>query len=222
MNYAIIIVSAIIFSFLDYLFIQYKSVISENKKISMVGIIPHGWKQIACFTLIPISLFGLAFMMNLFYAKSILYTLKRVCVIALLWPAAYSDYREYRIPNKLILFWSCIRVLLLIVEFIALHGNVLATFVSEICAIVGSAIVCFACMFLSRGSLGMGDLKLLMVMAAFLGVEGICYTMFVSIFFAAIISIGLLIFKRKSRKDKIPFAPFVLTGTLVCLILAGV
>ena len=68
----------------------------------------------------------------------------------------------------------------------------------------------------------MGDIKLMIMMSALLGIEGICYGMFVSVFFAFIVSVILLITKRKKKKDAIPFAPFILAGTFTCLILSGV
>lgn len=222
MDIAILIVGILILSIADYLYIRRKHIIIEKNKIDIKGFIPVGWKQIFCYVIIPISILAIALMYNRFYEYSLLYTLKRMCVVAVLWPIAISDYQEFRIPNKLILYGFALRIPLLIAEIIVQTNSVLAILINELIAIVGATIVCIACMFLSRGSLGMGDLKLLMFMSAFLGVEGICYTMFVSIFFSAITAIGLLIFKKKSRKDAIPFAPFILAGTFVCLILTGV
>lgn len=222
MEIAVLIVGIIILSIVDYLYIRRDHITIQKNKIDIRGIIPVGWKQIVCFVMIPMCLLAIALMYNRFYDLSLTYTLKRICVVAVLWPIAISDYKEFRIPNKLILYGLALRVPLLIAEIALQTDVVLAIVINELVAVVGATIVCIACMFLSRGSLGMGDLKLLMFMSAFLGVEGICYTMFVSIFFSAIIAIGLLIFKKKSRKDAIPFAPFILAGTFICLILTGV
>lgn len=222
MDIAILIVGILILSIVDYLYIRRKNIVIEKNKINIKRFIPIGWKQTTCFIIIPITLLAIALMYSRFYDFSLIYTLKRMCVIAVLWPIAISDYQEFRIPNKLILYGFALRVPLLISEIFVQTDTILAIVINELVAIVGATIVCIACMFLSRGSLGMGDLKLLMFMSAFLGVEGICYTMFVSIFFSAVVAIGLLIFKKKSRKDAIPFAPFILAGTFVCLILTGV
>lgn len=215
------IAGILILSIINYLYIQRKQIFRE-KQINLKGLVPVGWKQIVYYILMPGSLLAIALMYNSFYELPLIYTLKRICVLAILWPVAVSDYQEFRIPNKLILYGFALRAPLLIAESIIQTDSVLETVVNEAIALIGATIVCIVCMILSRGSLGMGDLKLLMFMSAFLGVEGICYTMFVSIFFSAVIAIGLLIFKKKSRKDAIPFAPFILTGTFICLILTGV
>ena len=222
MDIAILVFGIVILSIVDYLYIRCKEILIKKKKINIKGFIPVGWKQTICFVIIPISILAIALMYNRFYDFSLIHTLKRMCVIAVLWPIAISDFQEFRIPNKLILYGFALRVPLLIAEIIFKTDSVWGIVLNELIAIVGATLVCISCMFLSRGSLGMGDLKLLMFMSAFLGIEGICYSMFVSIFFSAITAIGLLIFKKKSRKDAIPFAPFILTGTFICLILTGV
>ncbi len=219
---AILIAGIIILSVADYLYIRREQIILSGRRINIKGFVPDGWKQIIYFVFIPLSLLAIALMYNRFYHFTVIYTLKRLSVVAVLWPISISDFRDFRIPNKLIVYGFILRVPLLIAELIFQPDSVVAIVINEVVAIVGAVIVCLVCMFLSRGSLGMGDLKLLMFMSAFLGVEGICYTMFLSIFFSAVIAIGFLIFKKKSRKDAIPFAPFILVGTIVCLMLTGV
>lgn len=222
MKIAVIIVCIILLSLLDYLFINWKHILGENKKVNIKAILPSGWKQSIVYLLIPLSLACIAVMYFGFYDCALILTLKRISVIAILWPIAISDFKEYRIPNKLLLYGLLLRFLLLIAELTTDLRLTLTTLANEGIALVFVTIICIGCMLLSRGSLGMGDLKLAMCMSIFLGIEGMCYTMFVSVFFSAFIAIGLLITKKKSRKDALPFAPFILTGSFVGLILTGV
>lgn len=218
----VLMIGVILLSFVDYGYIRRKNILLLERKIQIREIRPQGWKQILCFIVIPISLIAIVIMMISFYKMNILYTAKRVCIIAILWPIAVCDYQEMRIPNKLILYGLLLRLLLLGSEMIFAYETVLPIIINEGIAILGAVIVCMICMLLSRGSLGMGDLKLMCLMAAFLGIEGICYSMFVSIFFSFIVAVGLLITQKKSKKDAIPFAPFILAGTFVSLIISGV
>ncbi len=222
MEWMIFLPAIVLLSLIDYVYIRRKAVIADKRIKNIRGILPSGWKQWLCFVCIPVSLVGVAWMISSFYRMPVVYVLKRVCVVAVLWPIAVSDFQEYRIPNKLILLGLALRVPFLVAELFVHTDTVGAVVVNELVAVAGSTVVCLVCMFLSRGSLGMGDLKLLMFMSVFLGVEGILGSMFVSIFFSAVAAIGLLLLRKKSRKDAIPFAPFILAGTIVSLILTGV
>ncbi len=221
MELFILVISMVALTLCDYLYIRRAAVVTENKKIHIKGLLPQGWRQIVSFFLIPISLTVVMLMLYLFYQSGIVFVLKRICLVAILWPIAISDYQEFRIPNKLILCGIICRVLILFPELVLEGELILAQLINEGIAAIGAAIICLACMVLSRGSLGMGDLKLMFMMGLLLGVEGILYSMFVSIFFSFIVAVILLLTRKKGRKDSIPFAPFILAGTIVSLILSG-
>lgn len=201
----ILVIAIIILSLLDYLYLYRRK-----------------WKNILIWIFIPVSLFIIAVMLRYFYRADIIHILKRVAIVAVLWIIAISDHKEYRIPNKLILSGIAIRALILIYELVINLNNALSILIYELIAAAGAVIVCLICMVISRGSLGMGDLKLMIPMGLMLGVEGICYAMFVSVFFAFIVSVFLLLTKRKAKSDQIPFAPFILAGTFASIILSGI
>ena len=71
-----------------------------------------------CYVAIPVSMFAVAFMLDLYYLKEFFFIAKRVLLIAVLWPIAISDYREFRIPNKWILIGILLRVILFLPEII--------------------------------------------------------------------------------------------------------
>lgn len=205
----------------DYILIKRKELKSYKLNDMICSLWPRGWKEVLCYILIPITTCCVALMLNSFYSADALYTLKRMVLIGLLWPIAINDYREYKIPNKLILIGLALRVLLMIPEMIVYGNIILSTFVLEVVAAIGAIVVCLVCMMISRGSMGMGDLKLMVLMGMYLGVEGLCYAMFVSLFVSFIVAVSLLVSRKKSRTDAIPFAPFILIGTLLSLILSG-
>ncbi len=67
----------------------------------------------------------------------------------------------------------------------------------------------------SKGGMGGGDLKLIGVLGFILGVKMILLNIFLSFMFGAIISIFLLLFKIKGRKDPIPFGPFICLAFMI-------
>ncbi|MFZ5353580.1 MAG: prepilin peptidase [Bacillota bacterium] len=61
----------------------------------------------------------------------------------------------------------------------------------------------------SKGSMGGGDIKLMAVLGIWLGWKHILLVSLLSFIIGSVISIILMILKIKSRKDYIPFGPFI-------------
>ncbi|WP_411955959.1 hypothetical protein [Clostridium estertheticum] len=53
------------------------------------------------------------------------------------------------------------------------------------------------------------------VLGIFLGAKGVLIALFLAFVIASIISILLLLFKIKKRKDHIPFGPFLALGSFI-------
>lgn len=71
---------------------------------------------------------------------------------------------------------------------------------------------------LQRG-IGAGDVKLLTVLGYYLGAGAIFTAVFLTVLSAAAVGVGALLLKRMDLKQEIPFAPFVLVGTMITMIL---
>ena len=83
-------------------------------------------------------------------------------------------------------------------------------------AAVGAALV--AVSLLTRGSIGLGDGFLLMTAGVFMGGSSVLELLFISLLYAALVSLGMLAFRRWKRKREIPFVPFLLLGYLTMMI----
>lgn len=68
---------------------------------------------------------------------------------------------------------------------------------------------------LSKGGMGGGDIKLIGVLGFILGIKFSLLNIFLSFILGAIISIFLLLFKIKGRKDPIPFGPFICIAFMI-------
>ena len=222
MTTGILIALSAVCSFLIYLYIKKDKALSADKRINLKALKPSGKKQIITYFLIPITLIAVSLMLNLFYQLSIFEILKRVLLVSILWPIAITDFKEYRVPNNLILTGLICRTIVLISEFIFDYHIAIVTLISDAIALVFVVILCVVCRLIAKGGLGMGDVKLLMLMAIMLGTEGLCYSLFISVIFSSAIAIILLISKKKQKKDVLPFAPFILMGTIISLIISGV
>jgi len=66
-------------------------------------------------------------------------------------------------------------------------------------------------------AMGMGDVKLLAPIGLFLGWKLGLLALFLSVLTAGLTSIILIIMKKKSKKETIPFGPFIVTGSYVAI-----
>lgn len=72
---------------------------------------------------------------------------------------------------------------------------------------------------ISRGRwMGMGDVKIGFLMGLLLGLSGVFTALFLAFLTGAIVSIILLILRRKTLKSEIPFGPFLTGATFITLL----
>lgn len=65
---------------------------------------------------------------------------------------------------------------------------------------------------LTRGMIGMGDALLLIVTGIYLGLEQNLKLLFGGLFLCGMWALVVLLLRKKSRKDSIPFVPFLLAA----------
>ena len=71
---------------------------------------------------------------------------------------------------------------------------------------------------IKREVLGLGDVKMMAMVGAFLGIINTFITIFLASMIGSLIGIMLIVLKKKSRRDEIPFGPFLSLGALLTLI----
>lgn len=130
----------------------------------------------------------------------------------LMFAAASIDLKVKKIPNKLILLMLGIRALGIVGQIIqcpSLWLNIVLT--SVIGMLVGGVII-LVCYFISRGGIGVGDLKMFATIGFYFGLPGVLEIMMYALFLACIVSIFLLVSRKAKFKSSIPMAPFVFIG----------
>jgi len=126
------------------------------------------------------------------------------------------DLKEQLIPDSLV-------ISILIISVI--HKSLLY-FISDIpFEIIGSILglilaggLFLLIVILSKGGMGGGDVTLIGALGFVLGVRDIFITIFLSFILGSIISLFLLGFKIKTRKDPIPFGPFIILAFFITLL----
>ncbi len=71
---------------------------------------------------------------------------------------------------------------------------------------------------LSRGGMGMGDVKMAALMGLMLGFPSVLVGLFLAILAGGVVALILLALRKKGRKQAIPFGPFLVLGTMLALL----
>ncbi len=147
--------------------------------------------------------------------------IRSITLISLLVVAAYYDWLEYRIPNKLIGLGIILWIIITIFEAILMNNIWIRNLILEVIVSVAFLIVCILCMIIVKNGLGMGDVKLLILIGLLEGMDGAISSLFISMLIIFTVSIVLIIAKKKSKTDMLPFAPYILIGTIISICTSG-
>lgn len=120
--------------------------------------------------------------------------------------ASFIDYRHQIIPNKLIMITIAMGGLLFFIDDISLASTIGGM-------LLGGGILFL--LALIPKAMGGGDIKFMFALGLFLGTKKVLAALLIAFMLAAIISILLLLFRVKGRKDHIPFGPFLAVGSFI-------
>ncbi len=86
---------------------------------------------------------------------------------------------------------------------------------SALCGIGVFAVIYGIIYFFSRKTMGLSDMKMASIIAAFSGLPGAFLTFILSSFMAAVVAVVSMLFFRKKRKIHLRFAPFLLISGFI-------
>lgn len=147
------------------------------------------------------------------------YQLRGMLTLAVVGAGAATDLFQRRIPNL------CSLVLAAGAAVCAALDLALApeTAGPVLCSGLLGGVILLAglslCRRLSRGGVGVGDIKLVSASALVMGLYGGLAMLLFAQAAAVLAAVGLLISGRAKWRDSLPFAPFLWLGLLLCLIL---
>jgi len=153
----------------------------------------------------------------IFLGNGVLKILRCLALVWGLFVIAWIDCHERIIPNKILLVLFCIRTVVLVAECILYSKYWMAFTMSCFIGFIAAGGMFLFCYFVTRGSLGAGDVKLMAVLGYFIGSKFIFGTIFLTVLTAAVYNLIGLLLKKVSLKQEVPFAPFVLAGTLLMM-----
>lgn len=123
----------------------------------------------------------------------------------------FVDLKHYLVLNKVI--YPAIVIALIIAAAtqysdigVPLYGGLIGSGVLLIIAVV------------SRGGMGIGDIKLGAFIGIIVGYPNAFVFLLVSIIIGGVFATGLVISKKKGRKESVPFAPFLVIGGIIAML----
>lgn len=142
---------------------------------------------------------------------------KLLIILLILIGSACFDYREHRIPNIFPLVLSVSGIVFLIVGIVTKQEGAMSYVVSSTFATFGCVLGLIVASALTNKGIGAGDVKIMGALAFVGGVYLVCGVLFFSVFTCALIAVALLVTKRKTLKEVVPFAPFILMGYVISI-----
>lgn len=140
------------------------------------------------------------------YQKSY-YAITALLIITLLILSSIKDIKHKEIPIEYIITTFLLGIIIMLT-----NPNI--TIVNSILGLLIGFII-FALSIITHNAIGQGDALIIGIMGGILGYSTILGIMFFAFIFSSLYGSYLIFFKRKSKKTKIPFIPFLLLGTLV-------
>ncbi len=134
----------------------------------------------------------------------------KVLLLLILAGAAYEDCKEKQI-HLCLLLGAAVAGLVLHLIF---HEETLADMLLG--ASVGILLLLIA--WISRGSIGAGDGVMVTVSGMILGFWGNVVLLMTALGMVCMAALFLLVIKRKGKKYRVPFLPFLLAAYLFCLV----
>jgi leader peptidase (prepilin peptidase)/N-methyltransferase len=131
---------------------------------------------------------------------------------------AFTDIRYGIIPFKIVIFALSIIIVHILFSFFVL--GIATPLLSLLLSAFGTATFFFFLFSVTKGrGMGFGDVVYAFLMGFALGFPNILLGLYIAFISGAVVSLALVLLKKKHlRGGTIPFGPFLVLGTIVCLL----
>lgn len=131
--------------------------------------------------------------------------------VVLVLAASIIDIRERRIPDKLVLAGAFVGLLISLID--PQRG-----FLTGLLGGIRAGAVLILVRYITKGGLGLGDVKLFSCVGIYLRFEDTVSAMFIAAVLSGLYSLALICINKDNNKLELPFAPFILAGVLAAIV----
>ncbi|MGI6330284.1 MAG: prepilin peptidase [Zhaonellaceae bacterium] len=127
---------------------------------------------------------------------------------------SFIDFKSFLVPNKLIISGLVLGFGTHLISPTIDWQNIILGF------LVGGGVL-YVLAILSKGGIGGGDIKLAAMIGFYLGWQKILQGLFLGALIGSIFGLVMIITKKATRNEPIPFAPFLSLGVILTLFLSS-
>lgn len=139
-------------------------------------------------------------------------------LISILISAFWIDYKKQIIPHRLSLTLLEVGLVFTFIEGISNLNIVIDKILGLVCGAVIFLCITYIGRWVSgKDSIGFGDVKLICSIGLFLGLRNVIAVSIVSFVIAGIVSIILLLTKKKNVNEYIAFGPFIVIASIIMI-----
>lgn len=223
MDLVVLIIVSVLLSLISYGYLLYDAADGNKDKDKLLSLIKKNIKTLLYNLLFMAVMIALSVVLVKVYTiNTLIDNLKVITLLAVLVTVAMTDIRRQIIPNKVILVALVIRVGYAVAEFITLGQGYFTILKSDLWSLMFPLVMFFMGALVMKNSIGMGDIKLVLIMGLYQGITGVISSLFFSLLATFFVAVAMLITRKKSKKDSIAFAPSVLFGTAVSMFMTGI
>lgn len=131
----------------------------------------------------------------------------------------FLDLKYGIIPDKIIFPAIIVSLVYISIStFYPLSSNVLPSIFNHLSSALGAFLFFLFIYLITRGrGMGLGDVKFSFVLGLTLGIWGTILALYIAFLTGGIIGIILILWKKKTLKNAVPFGPFLVVGFLISL-----
>jgi|GEM_PF-981141 len=204
MEYVIIVVLSLIVGTMVNIVCNYNELKQNNLLLNLIN---NSYRNVRYIAVIAVTVFSYILIYIKYETKYEIVSAYILLIILLI--SAVTDIKSSLISNRLIIVGLVLGLILKIITFD------LDTIKNSVIFCLATGGILFIVSYVSKGGLGMGDVKLMAVFSLFMDTTTTITVFLMSLILTAVSAIILLLLKKTGMKQKIPFAPFLLAGFIV-------
>lgn len=149
--------------------------------------------------------------------------------VAIMTVVFFIDLDHQIIPNKVVLFGLSVGLIPAVIHWFLPDGYAIYPSVAVYEPLLGLVVpfvlmllfALFSVALFKKSGLGMGDVKIYAVIGLFLGWQYALMSIWFAFFFGGLFGILWIFVLRKPKEAMIPFAPFIVIGSLLAMFFGG-
>ncbi len=152
--------------------------------------------------------------------EDVFLVLRLLLLPILLLPVCVTDVRQRTIENRRCIALGGSGLLLMAAEAIAARPDGVSSLLSAAGGLLAAGVLDGLCRLVSREGFGLGDVKLILALGVFQGLDLFLRSMALTGLLTLAAALYLILVRRAERTETLPLAPFLAAGSVLAVLWA--